>query len=88
MVAAALAVSVNFVYLLLHVWTNRSVYHEMAFVYTTHSAGLAVAGAWLLLALTGSWVTEPTWIDRWGRVLGVYWLFGIPLQLLSLFVRP
>jgi hypothetical protein len=85
--AATVAVSVNSVYLILHVWTMRSAYHEMAFVYTTHSAGIAVGGVWLVLALGGTWRAEPTWIDRWGRALGIYWLLMIPLQFLSLFVR-
>jgi hypothetical protein len=85
--AATMAASVNFVYLVLHVWMKRSGYHEMAFVYTTHSAGIAVGAVWLVLALGAAWKAEPTWIDRWGRTLGAYWLLMIPLQILSLFVR-
>lgn len=86
-VAATVAIALNFVYLILHVWTMRSAYHEMAFVYTTHSAGVAVGAVWLVLALGGVGKAEPTWIDRWGRALGVYWLLMMPLQVLSLFVR-
>ena len=87
-VAATVAASANFVYLILHVWTIRSDSHEMAFIYFTHSVGAAVGAAWLVLTLGGAWKAEPTWIDRWGRALGVYWLFMIPLQYLSLFARP
>jgi hypothetical protein len=36
--------------------------------------GEVVAVAWILLWLGGSWHSEPTWIDRAGRVLGVYWV--------------
>ncbi len=36
--------------------------------------GLLILAAWNLLALCGRWKTERTWIDRWGRVLGVCWV--------------
>jgi hypothetical protein len=36
--------------------------------------GEVVAVAWLVLWLCGSWEPEPSWIDRFGRVLGVYWV--------------
>lgn len=36
--------------------------------------GLAVATAWLTLALTRGWHAEPTWIDRLGRFLGLCWV--------------
>jgi hypothetical protein len=35
--------------------------------------GLVVAAVWGLLAVTGSLRPRPTWIDRAGRILGVYW---------------
>ena len=37
-------------------------------------AAPAVAGAWLVLALSGRWCSEPGWFDRFGRVLGASWL--------------
>jgi hypothetical protein len=37
-------------------------------------AGLIVAGAWLALILARAWRPEPTWVDRAGRALGVFWL--------------
>jgi hypothetical protein len=37
-------------------------------------AGVVVAGAWLTLRLAGAWRPEPTWVDRAGRALGVFWL--------------
>ena len=36
--------------------------------------GVAVAACWLLLALGGRWHPEPSWIDRVGRGLGIYWM--------------
>jgi hypothetical protein len=38
------------------------------------NAGGAVAAAWLILALIGAWRSEPSWIDRFGRALGLSWL--------------
>ena len=37
-------------------------------------AAPAVAGAWLVLVVSGRWRPERGWIDRFGRVLGVLWL--------------
>jgi hypothetical protein len=37
-------------------------------------AAPAVAGAWLVLALSGRWRPTQGWIDRCGRALGVSWL--------------
>jgi len=34
--------------------------------------GLAVMGAWLGLLVAESWHAERSWIDRAGRVLGIY----------------
>lgn len=39
-----------------------------------HNAGVAVAAAWTLLALSGRWRREPGWLDGMGTALGVYWL--------------
>lgn len=33
-----------------------------------------VIGSWLILALGGRWRAERSWIDRIGRVLGLYWI--------------
>lgn len=37
-------------------------------------AGMVVAAAWMTLALTGRWMPEPSWSDRWGRVVGGLWI--------------
>jgi hypothetical protein len=36
--------------------------------------GPAVAAVWLVLALSGRWRPERSWIDRLGRFLGVTWI--------------
>jgi hypothetical protein len=36
--------------------------------------GLWIAGAWLILALSGSRHREKSWIDRLGRALGASWI--------------
>ena len=36
--------------------------------------GAAVAGAWALLKWGGGWHPEPHWIDRAGRVVGIFWV--------------
>jgi hypothetical protein len=48
-----------------HLWINRLPWN-----------GEVVAVAWLVLWLCGSWRSEPGWIDRAGRVLGVYWIIS------------
>jgi hypothetical protein len=39
--------------------------------------GIAVAAVWSWLILGRRWRPQPTWIDRLGRALGVYWLMMI-----------
>ncbi|HEX8201705.1 MAG TPA: hypothetical protein VF590_14580 [Isosphaeraceae bacterium] len=41
--------------------------------------GSAVAGAWLTLGLGRRWRPEPSWIDRAGRIVGLFWLAQILL---------
>lgn len=35
---------------------------------------VAVLAAWGLLAISGRWRPEPTWIDRAGRLVGGFWI--------------
>jgi hypothetical protein len=37
-------------------------------------ASCTVAAMWVVLALSGRWKAEKTWIDRTGRILGLYWI--------------
>jgi hypothetical protein len=36
--------------------------------------GAAVLGAWSVMAISGRWKSQPSWIDRTGRVLGIIWI--------------
>ena len=46
----------------------------------------AVGGTWALLILDRRWRPEPSWIDRLGRCLGIYWLAaGLVVPILRLF---
>jgi hypothetical protein len=33
-----------------------------------------ILSVWNLLIVSGRWQAERTWMDRWGRVLGVCWI--------------
>jgi hypothetical protein len=39
-------------------------------------AGVVIGGAWLALMLAGAWRPERSWIDRLGRVIGVFWIIA------------
>lgn len=41
-------------------------------------AGCAVAAVWVILVASRRWHCEPSWIDRMGRILGVFWVGTIP----------
>jgi len=36
--------------------------------------GISVLAVWIVLWSIGAWRPEPSWIDRAGRVLGIYWV--------------
>ena len=36
--------------------------------------GILVLAVWIVLWLSGAWRVEPSWIDRVGRILGIYWV--------------
>lgn len=38
--------------------------------------GLAVSAVWTVLWLAKAWRPEPSWIDRSGRALGIYWVLN------------
>jgi hypothetical protein len=37
-------------------------------------AGPSIFAVWIIQALAGSWRPAPTWIDRVGRLAGLYWI--------------
>jgi len=42
--------------------------------------GCAIVAAWSIQAIGGRWRPEPTWCDRLGRILGLYWISTIPFS--------
>jgi hypothetical protein len=42
-----------------------------------------ILGAWLALWLAGLWAPEPSWIDRAGRALGLFWIASVPWNLVA-----
>jgi hypothetical protein len=57
-------------------------------VLLAHHAGWAVVVSWLTLALIGRWRPEPSWVDRWGRVLGFTWIVIGPMASLLIDHTP
>jgi hypothetical protein len=43
-----------------------------AYLIVANDAGFSVLAAWFALVLAGRWRPEPTWVDRTGRVLGLF----------------
>ncbi len=48
------------------------------------ACGFAVAVSWMTLVLVGRWRPERGWIDRMGRVLGLYWMSLAPVEAMFL----
>ncbi len=40
--------------------------------------GAMVVASWAILALSGRWHPEASWVDRSGRLVGVFWIATIP----------
>ncbi|HZW31492.1 MAG TPA: hypothetical protein VFF52_12345 [Isosphaeraceae bacterium] len=57
-------------------------------VLLAHHAGWAVLVSWLTLVLIGQWYPEPSWVDRWGRVLGCTWILVGPVASLLIDHAP
>lgn len=48
----------------------------------------SVAAVWITLVVNGRWRPEPSWIDRAGRIVGVYWLAaGLAIPGLNIWVN-
>jgi hypothetical protein len=47
----------------------------------SRGAGMAVAGAWLTLAMSGQWRAAGDWIERMGQVLSVAWMLALLLEI-------
>ncbi len=42
--------------------------------------GCAVAASWVIQRISERWHCEPSWLDRTGRILGVFWVGTIPFS--------
>lgn len=83
--AAVLACFVSFLLLTSDtIWArNKSVFSAVGVNYwlsSSRSAGFAVVGAWIVLALGGRWQSGRSWIDHTGRALGICWLAALALE--------
>jgi hypothetical protein len=52
--------------------TPRAFINISGFGATT--VGTMIIGEWIAMGVGGRWRPEPTWIDRFGRFLGVSWI--------------
>ena len=59
---------------------TATVYNSAYFASTAFGISTAVAAVWLLLAVSRRWRSQPDWLDRLGRALGVYWVAVIPFS--------
>lgn len=62
---------------------QRATGFQQAWIISVRWADTAVIGAWLALAMSGRWRPERSWIDRAGRVLGLYWVL-LPLAAMAI----
>jgi hypothetical protein len=61
------------------IWANINVLSLIA----SPSLGSMIISAWFVLAVSGPWRPEPSWIDRSGRVLAVAWIVRYLIHLVS-----
>ncbi len=72
--AAVLALILAGVLLGLVIWLGASVYAIFALLAVPTYPALAVVVAWVTLLVGRRWRAEPSWVDRLGRALGVFWI--------------
>jgi hypothetical protein len=67
-------------------WSSRTFWGVTAqHVLTPMPLAASVAAAWSLLAFDREWRPEASWIDRAGRVVGLYWLVaGLAIPALNI----
>jgi drug/metabolite transporter (DMT)-like permease len=60
-------------------WANYNVLSLIA----SPTIGWIIISAWFVLAVSGPWRPEPSWIDRSGRVLAIAWIVRYLIHLVS-----
>jgi hypothetical protein len=71
-ILAILIVSVQIAILLTKVELDLAL--AIALAATAAYPGLAVLVAWMTLLVGQRWRAEPSWLDRMGRALGIFWI--------------
>ncbi len=91
-VTAACAVWIGFFGNYLHrLWFNPgdllrpspSFVHVIWF-YAVSEAGMAILAVWITQALAGWWRPAPVWLDRAGRLLGLFWICAYVIRSLNI----
>jgi hypothetical protein len=60
---------------------------DLSLIYRFGFVGMAIAVSWLMLAISGRWRPEPSWIDRTGRCLGIWWITANVASGLKLYLQ-
>ena len=68
------------------IWSDSRYWSNIAlYVLTPMPLAASVAAAWSIMALDGRWRPEPTWLDRSGRAVGIYWILaGVAIPTLNI----
>jgi len=74
--AAALALTLAGIPFGLLFWLDESPYEIFLLLAVATYPGLAVLVAWMTLLVGRRWRAEPSWVDRLGRTLGVFWILA------------
>jgi hypothetical protein len=59
---------------------SRFIHLSSVFVGYAQQVSFAVLGGWTILAVSGRWRNDPSWIDRAGRVMGMAWIVMTAIQ--------
>jgi hypothetical protein len=74
--AGTMAITIDAFWITVHYLASSSSWSGLNILTTVNSVDVsfAVAGAWLMLIVLGVWTPEQSWLDRFGRFLGVAWI--------------
>ncbi len=65
-------------------YAYRTMLDGVMFLLVPGLSGTAVLGTWVSLILGRRWRAEPSWIDRFGHCLGIYWISVVFLPIWGL----
>jgi hypothetical protein len=55
-----------------YIFEHAEIYLKPVWYAATGRFGEVIAAVWIVLWLSRAWCSEPSWIDRAGRILGIY----------------